>query len=67
MVAERGRIRTSDAVSRIAAFSGRCLKPLSHLSQKVFNSLLPSADNVFYQSGASFTPLSYIDLAKIVG
>ena len=30
--AERGRIRTSDAVTRIAAFSGCCLKPLSHLS-----------------------------------
>ena len=31
-MAERGRIRTSDAVSRITALASCCLKPLSHLS-----------------------------------
>ena len=63
-MAERGRIRTSDAVSRIAAFSGRCLKPLSHLSQKSLIEF-PKSDKVFHQSEASFTPVSGIDL-KIV-
>ncbi len=34
-IAERGRIRTSDAaLNRITALASRCLKPLSHLSKK---------------------------------
>lgn len=39
-LAERGRIRTSDAFSdRITTFAGCCLKPLSHLSRRTIQLL----------------------------